>query len=140
MPIVVARFGEVDEWVHFDEPLIGEVGLNGDACAVAVCDFVGVGFDFGEEAGLVHVFYDSLTGFFETVKAFVLTGVFVECPIRIEDVDHGEVIALSTSIVVGIVCRCDLDGPGAFFGICQESIAYDGDGAFHERKHGLLAD
>ena len=104
------------EFVHFDEPLFAEHGLDRHAPALRVADRMNEIFYFVKQSELFHVRHN-LFAAFKTVHAFVFACAFIHLRILCEHVDEVKIMAQTDLEVVRVVCGSDLYAAGSFFGI-----------------------
>lgn len=57
----------------------------------------------------------------------VLAGVLIICTIIIHEVDELEVVSLTALEIVGVMCRCDLDGTSTEGHVDGDRVGDDGD-------------
>jgi len=103
--------GAAGEVGGVQEPLVGEIGLDGGFGTVGVSDFVAVGDGFFEQSERFEVPDDGFSGG-ETVQGGVFSADFVDGGVGVEDVDEGEVVTEADGIVVWVVCGGDLEEAG----------------------------
>ncbi len=99
------------ERVHFDEPLIGQVRLDRSLTAIAMSQIDLARFDAIHQLEGFHIGNNLLARGLDR-QSLVLAGRFVQRSIGIENVDQRQAGALGDVIVVGVVCRGDLDATG----------------------------
>ncbi len=124
---------------HADEPLVGEVGLDGGLAAVGEVEAGGVGLGLDEEALGFEVGHDALADLLAW-QIGINPGVLVVGAVGVEEVDHREVVAQTGLVVVGVVRGGDLDAAGAELGIDEDRVGEDRDAAAGEGEFDLLAD
>ncbi len=101
------------EGLHPHEPLLGEVGLDDGAAAVTVPHRVRDGRLGDVEPGGLEIGDDELARLLDFEAAVLRGDRVVQRPVRVQDVDLGEVVALPHLEVVGVVGRRNLDQAGA---------------------------
>ena len=124
---------------HDDEPLVGEIGLDGRLGAVGMADLRGVRLSLQKVAALFQGFHDERTRF-QSVHAGELPGHFVQGPVGIENVDFRQLVPFAAKVVVGVVGGRHLYAARAEFPVNQQSVADNGYGALDQRQNNVLAD
>ena len=133
--------GAVGVVAHADEPLVGEVGLDGGLGAVGVLEGDEVAVRAFEEALLFEVLRGRACGRrCGRGRRSLRAGVLVVGAVGVQEVDHGQVVAEAGLVVVGVVGGGDLDAAGAEGGVDEFAVGDDGDLAVGEREVDLLAD
>ena len=101
------RNGFVSQRLGFDVPLIGQVRLNDHPGAIATRHFEFVVIHFVEQAQGIKV-GDYLFAGIKAIHALVgVRCIAVELGIVVEQVDHGQVVALTHLVIIEIVGRRD---------------------------------
>ncbi len=78
----------------FEEPLLGQPRFDGDARPLGIPDVV-LMFLLVEQVAVLGKFFDHVFAGRKSIHAHeVATGQLVERPVRVEDVDHGQVVPL----------------------------------------------
>ena len=117
----ISTFDQIEtalrEAVHLHEPLVGQIGLDDLAGAVAARHLQLVLLLFHQQAGGVQVGKHGLACGVAIQAAILRRRVFVHRRIRSEDVDHRQRMALADGVVVEIVRRRDFHDAGAEFAI-----------------------
>ena len=117
---------------EIDEPLVGEVGLDDHAAAVAVGAFQGVRFYFFQQPGAVEV-GDDFVARDPAVKAAIGGGdVVVQGGVRVHQVDDFHHVSLADGVVVKVVRGGDFHAAGAEVHF-DVFISDDGDNALSQR-------
>ncbi len=135
----VAAPGPLHQGVHLDEPLVRKIRLHDGARAVAVGHRVGERLDVAQPPFGPQVFHHLGAGLVDGSEPLVGSGVFVEGPVGVEDVDHGQAVAQPALIVVEVVPRGHLHRAGALLRVGQDLVGDDGDVAVHQRQAHRLA-
>ena len=131
--------GRLGQLFHGHEPLVGQVGFDDNAGAVASGHLQGVVSDFFQQAKGVQIVHDFLAGIHAVQAAIGLRHFFIEGRIRSQDVDHRQVMTLAHFIVVEVM------GGGNFYAAGTKIrvhiiIGDDGDVALSQRQANGLAD
>ena len=71
-----------------------------------------------EKACFGQVLDYELAGFFAGKSAIFFWNVFIQCSVRIKEIDYLKIVSLSDFPVVGVMCRCD------FYHTCSEFFVY----------------
>ena len=120
-------------------PLLGEIGLDRHAAAIAVRYRMGVRLDLLDQTQLFH-FRDDHLARLEAVEAAILLRRLVVHPRElVEDVDRFEIVPAADLEIVEVMCRRDLDRARALLRV-GILVAHDGDAAADQRQHSMLAD
>ena len=122
---------------HLEEPLHGELRLDGHIGALREAYLIIIVFHFFHQAGLFQV-DGNLAAHVEAVHAHVESGGFADGAVVVEDVDGGQVVFLAQHVVVHVVCRSHFQAARTEFDV-HVVILNDGDAAVHERHDDFLA-
>ena len=76
----------------------------------------------------------------QPVEAGVLAGVLVVGAVRVEQVDHRQIVAQAGLVIVGVVAGRDLDDAGAEGRVDQQAVGDDRDLPAGQRQVDVLAD
>ena len=117
---------------EIDEPLVGEVGLNNDAAAVAVGAFQGVRFYFFQQSGAIEVSNDFVARHPAVQTAIGSGDVVVQGGVRIHQVDDFHGVPLADGVVVEVVRGGDFDAAGTEVHF-DVFVSDDGDNALSQR-------
>ena len=127
---IECRLGQT---VHFQEPLHGELRLDGHIGTLGEAHLVRVILCFLEQSGCIEV-ADDLLADGEAIHADVELARGSNGAIVVKDVDGGEVVFLAQHIVVYVVRRGDLEAACAELNV-DVVVLDDGDLAPHERDN-----
>ena len=128
----LGEFGHAFVAGQVHEPLVGEVGLDDDAAAVAVGALQGVRFYFFQQPGAVEV-GDDFVARDPAVKAAIGGGdVVVQGGVRVHQVDDFHHVSLADGVVVKVVRRGDFYAAGAEVHF-DVFVGDDGDDALGQR-------
>ncbi len=131
--------GRFRERADFHEPLARDQRLDGLAAALAVTDRVLVLIDRQQQPGRLEV-GDDLDPRHVAIEPGVGGTCLVRHPaVRADHEDLVEPVPLTGREVVGVVPRCDLDHPGAEFGV-DHPVTDDRNLAVHERDDNASPD
>ncbi len=101
------RQSHVGKVLHLQEPLHGELRLDGHIGAFAATYLINIGFHLLQQTGGSEVFL-YLLAHVETIHADIETGCFAKGSVIVEDIDRGQIILLAQHVVVHIVGGGDL--------------------------------
>ena len=122
--------------LHAEEPLCGELGLDGHVGALGESHLVGVVLDLLHQSRLVEVATD-LLAHVHAVESDIESGGLRDGAV-VEDVDGLQVVLQSEGVVVDIVGRCHLEAARTKLDI-DVAVLDDGDRASHLRHDDVLA-
>ena len=98
------RQSHVGKVLHLEEPLHGELRLDGYVGTLGEAHLVGVSLHLLQQAGGGEVFFN-LFAHVEAVHAYVQAGGFAQGAVVVEDVDARQVVLLAQHVVVHVVGR-----------------------------------
>ncbi len=125
--------------VHLHEPLVGQVGLDHLAGAVAARDLQRVRPGLHQQAEFFQVGQHRLSRLVAVQSAVLLRRVVVECGHRGEQVDQRQVVAHADLVVVEVVRRGHLDHAGTE-GAVDVVVGDHRDAAAGQRQQHVLSD
>ena len=125
------------EFVDGNEPLLGQPWLKRGVATVAVHDGVVVVLDVIEQVVLLEPLDDGLAALLAG-HAGELAVALDDHRVFIEDIDLRQAVGLTHGVVVGVVCRGDLNEAGAKVGV-DVPILKDGDLAVDDGELDSLA-
>ena len=117
--------GHLGHFLAVDEPLGHDHGFDNILGTRAARDTVGVGFDILQQSLLLEGFND-VPASSEAVHSLEFAGSG-DKTLEIEDDHHGQVVALTTFKIVGVVSGGDLDDTSTEGHIDEGGISDDGD-------------
>ena len=129
--------GDVGKMLHAEEPLCGELGLDGHVGALGESHLVGVVLDLLHQSRLVEVAAD-LLAHVHAVLSDIESGGLRDGAVVVEDVDGLQVVLQSEGVVVDIVGRRHLEAARTKLDI-DVAVLDDGDRASHLRHDDVLA-
>ena len=139
-PAVLNRFDAgFRQGFRIREPLVGQIGLQRHAGAVAVGHVVPVLLDPLDQALRFEIGHDLAAGFEPVEPAISLRRAIVDPRVGVEDVHHLQPVALADFEIVEIVRRSDLDHAAALFRI-GIVVGHDGQAPADQRQDGVFAD
>ena len=106
----------LNQRLHLNEPLGGNLRFNSMTAALAVTDSMGMLFNLNQIAVSLQVGNDSLAAFL-TGHAFVFAGFFSHNAVQADNNDARQVVADTHLIVVRIMGRSNFYSAGTKFGI-----------------------
>ena len=125
------------EFIHTNEPLVGEVGLDGRLRAVGVSQFDHPVLHLHQLPSSLEITHDLVAGLLDR-EPLVGPRLGVERAFRVEDVDHRQRAAATDVVVVGIVGRRNLHAAGAHLGF-GPLVSYERNGPAEERQADMPA-
>ena len=131
------RQGHVGKVLHLEEPLHGELRLDGHVGTLGEAHLVGVGLHLLQQAGGGEVFLN-LFAHVEAVHTYVQTGGFAQGAVVVEDVDARQVVLLAQHVVVHVVGRCHLQAARTELYV-HIVVLDDGDDTAYEGHDDFLA-
>ena len=120
------------QFVHPHKPLIAEKRLDGGFAAITVHNRNDAVFHLFEVSEGFHA-GDNLPPRFEAIQPLEFSTILVDCAVRVQNVEHREMMPQATGVVIGVVCRGHLDRTGSQRLVGQQSVGNDRDGATTDR-------
>ena len=132
------RQGDVGKVFHLEEPLQRKSRLNGCIwIALRISHLVDIFLNTFHQACGLEVFYNLLAAV-EAVHADIERRGFGYCAVGIEDVDGFQIVSLTQHVVVGVMCRSNLQTTCTKFNL-HISVFNDPDLSAHKRYNDTLA-